>query len=573
MRKLKNLAKATIATLILTILLSACGGGSQPDPQQPPTERPNTASTDSPNVPTPEALPTKTVPLTNLGATPAATEQPPTRTRSTQTPLETTTPATTSQAPQPTDSPPPSQRPEDLIPQDPATNDTVLLQDIYDLMDLSQFALDPTKPIERFDYGSQRDGRLAHLSTFNVAETLDHPYIFLFPTLKYYLDREQWQLKPRSEIPYSPYMSHRHVHSNRNHRDTHIGLVEEFRDKNPLVYFIYHPWFDTIPYAPYASTFSTGHAEYGPFWFGNNSTRGVLSDAIAQAMTQATYPATQPLELIWHIGDTILKPSTRNDRWEWTNWKLDGYLRTAVSRFSGGQSDREWFHKPLLEHYTYIGPYLTETYQEPVIQWEFLHPELPILKITAENATVLPLTVGDIERPEPTEYSVSFVISLQNRWASLEDPNRMLARFPEQAGRLIRIPNRSDSSGVKHIDELITTPDLGRWNFTDYMQHQLIGPVIVQINKSEVLEPGIYEVTPKVTNWDAPGHIPSDEQLMQFNQYTDEWSFNNAYSSQYGYLLRQYNVDWPLPGHILTDPTTGPGSRLWSIHKMDQNDW
>ena len=194
MRKLKNLATATIATLILTLLLTACGGGSQPDPQVSTTNNPTTSttSTDSVPVPTPAPLPTKPAPLTNLGATPAATEQPaPTRGRPTPTSQEGATPAPTPQLPDPTADSPPAQRPEDLIPEDPATNDTVLLQDIYELMDLSQFALDPTEPIERFNYGGiGGNGEIANLSTFNVAQTLDHPYIFLFPKLKYYLERE-----------------------------------------------------------------------------------------------------------------------------------------------------------------------------------------------------------------------------------------------------------------------------------------------------------------------------------------------------------------------------------------------
>ena len=37
--------------------------------------------------------------------------------------------------------------PGDLIPEDPETNDEVLLQDIYALMDLDRFALDPGAPI------------------------------------------------------------------------------------------------------------------------------------------------------------------------------------------------------------------------------------------------------------------------------------------------------------------------------------------------------------------------------------------------------------------------------------------
>ena len=582
MRKLKNLAIATLMTLILTLLLAACGGSSQPDPQEPDVGNPTrTTTTESRSASTPENLPTKPVPLTNLGAATPTTLPDPTRARPTRAPEDTTTSETTTQPPKPTAGIPSTQRPEDLIPQDPATNDTILLQDIYELMDLDQFALDPTEPIETFEYGKVygnigTHGGIANLSTFNVAETLDHPYIYLFPKLKHYLEREGEQKRPRTDIPYSPYMDH--TYNSRNHLEDHSKLVKEFSDRNPLVYFIYHPWFETLLYSNRDHTFTLRRAKYGPFWFGNNSTRGVLSDAVAKAMTQAKYPATEPLELIWHRGDPIRNQPTPNDRWESTNWRLEDYLRTTVGRFNDARSDQKLFPKPFEAKGGGIGRYMAKTYLEPIIQWEFVHPELPILKITAQNATMLPLTVGDLEEPEPTEYSVSFVISLQNRWASLDDPNRRLARFPQKTSILIKNPFRGAND---YKDDLILTPDLGRWNFTDYMQHRIIGPVVVQINKSEVLEPGLYSVTPKVTSWDAPGHIPLDEQLMHFTPDTDgfnnpkpeQWSFHNPHESVGGYRLEKYHVDWPLAGHILTTPDRAPGSFLWSFQKMDQNDW
>ena len=226
-----------------------------------------------------------------------------------------------------------------------------------------------------------------------------------------------------------------------NHKQGHVKLTKEFTDKNPLVYFIYHPWFETLPYSPHSHVIPTGHAKFGPFWFGNNSTRGVLSEAVAKAMTQAKYPATKPLELIWQRGITPGEAWDPANDWEWTDWKLDGYLRTAVSRVQWRKErPRNFSQDHLPAKGKEVGKYLTNTYQEPIIQWEFLHPELPILRITAENSTVLPLTVGNLERPKPTEYSVSFVISLQNRWASLDDPNRMLARFDNQTANLIKTP-------------------------------------------------------------------------------------------------------------------------------------
>ena len=50
----------------------------------------------------------------------------------------------------------------------------------------------------------------------------------------------------------------------------------------------------------------------------------------------------------------------------------------------------------------------------------------------------------------------------------------------------------------------------GEWHYTDYMQHKIIGPVVIQIHKSPVLEPGIYSAVPSTNHWEAPGHIATD---------------------------------------------------------------
>ena len=584
MRKLKTLAISTLTTFLLTILLAACGGGAEPAPQEPITQQESQTDPTNQSVPATQndPLPTKPTPLTNLGAQPPTATPAPTRARPTRPPQDTDAPNTVTDPPEATAGPASTQRPEDLIPEDPATNDTVLLQDIYELIDMDQFALDPTQPIERFKRG--RIGgthEIANLSMFSLADTIDHPYLFMFPKLKHYIEREAVQRNPRSEVPYSPYM--KRDYSPDSHKDGHLKLVKGFNDNNPLVYFIYHPWYETIDFSigghsissesPHRRlTSNATYVKYGPYWFGNNSTKGVLSEAIAKAMTDAKHPATEPLELIWNTGNPRGEPVETDAHWAWTNWKLDDYLRTAVSRFNEAKSGKEWFPQPLTDKGRYIGRYLTETYHEPIIQWEFVHPELPILKITAENSTVLPLTVGGIERPKPTEYSVSFVISLQNRWASLDDPNRMLARFPKEIKGIVQSPFLPGHRDRDHITRERHDGNLDSWNFTDYMQHKIIGPVVIQIHESEVLQPGIYSATPKVTHWEAPGYIPLDEQIMEFYGDTRTPKPEN-YKYFTKYSPSRFNVDWPLPGHIVTDSWMAPGSELWSLQKMDQNDW
>ena len=33
------------------------------------------------------------------------------------------------------------------------------------------------------------------------------------------------------------------------------------------------------------------------------------------------------------------------------------------------------------------------------------------------------------------------------------------------------------------------------------------------------------------------------------------------------------NPVWPLPGHVLTTPGTGPGAERWEEFGLDQHDW
>ena len=146
-------------------------------------------------------------------------------------------------------------------------------------------------------------------------------------------------------------------------------------------------------------------------------------------------------------------------------------------------------------------------YASPRIRWEFLHDRLPIIKITAENSKILPLTIQGLKTPTPTEYSVSFVISFQNRWASLQDSNRWTKRFVNQGGLQM--------NSELQIPEGETTPSEEEWHLTDYMQHKIIGPVVVQIHKSDILKPGIYPVTPTTAHWEAPGHIATDKQMLR----------------------------------------------------------
>ena len=204
-----------------------------------------------------------------------------------------------------------------------------------------------------------------------------------------------------------------------------------------------------------------------------------------------------------------------------------------------------------------------EFHNIPQITWEFLDPKLPILRVTAHALQRLPLTdPASYEPPKPSEamnritrYSVSFVISLQNRWTSFDDPDRWIVRFGEDLELYIApahhvdrgqgkgpsyIPDywnprhprlRPGANDPGAIDEIQidqtahrlvspTRQDTGLtypnyWDDTDYMQHRIIGPVVLTVHQSPVLQLGTYSRIPRISRWEAPGHILTEEQVQK----------------------------------------------------------
>ena len=353
--------------------------------------------------------------------------------------------------------------PEDLIPEDPETNDEVLLQDIYALMDLDQFALNPNEAIPL----PNKQGARSHMgysigtgwyitrergkhppTLFDYEETRDHPYLHLFPGLKGYVEvfqkrEEEGRPLVKREFRYHPNRNSGTASFSGNSYDT----GEAFLPMDPITHFIYHPWFEPVEYehleegvTRYGATRSHGGnrldryqriEEDGkqkfvmmPHWFGDNSTRGVIADAVARALEQARRPGVEehpvPAIDILHSGrnrETVAYGENRD---------LAGYLRTPISIID--RDDRR--NLP------------SKAYMLPFVQWEFLHPRLPIIKVTSFVGTRLPLA-NPGEEQRTTGFAVSFVISFQNRWASFDDPNRWLTRFEHK----LDVRGRSDGKG------------------------------------------------------------------------------------------------------------------------------
>ena len=280
-----------------------------------------------------------------------------------------------------------------------------------------------------------------------------------------------------------------------------------------------------------------------------------------------------------------------------------------------------------------------ESHGNPKVEWEILHPQLPILKITAHASQALPLAPSepprtldripsneqeDYEsykkkqrrtlrgmteeekeasylerlnknnmsrwrdgRDAPTKYSVSFVMSVQHRWDSFQDPNRWIIRFRKSMGLhwppyfLYHEESRMSKALVKENPAQKDLPYPNYWHHTDFMQHRIIGPVVLTVHeyrKTSVLRPGTYSRVPRITHWEAPGHILTEEQLKKTTRKRivgSSYGIDNPeeLEVQLWPSLRTPNAGFPLPGHVMAGPEQGPGTEAWRKYGMEGYDW
>ena len=456
-----------------------------------------------------------------------------------------------------------------LVPEDPRTNDQVLLQDIYAQIDLEQFALDPDQPIswqERENSPGSPKSLMPHPMIHQ------HPYLHLFPDLEAKV-REQG----KGDVEYSP-------HNRYSHRFLDISGL-----RNGLTYFIYNPWFEPVfpeddrrrPDITDANHMSFPFSTYsrngtGPYWFGNNSVRGVLAETVAKLLEEAKLPSAEPAQALWFQKNTRRKTDLK--KVELQKLTMEEFISTTISYY---EKMRTW---------SCGGTYgecqiMREFHVTPQVEWEILHPQLPILRITAHADQTLPLAPtglkkipqGDRSRKTrewrqisdmSTQYSVSFVISLQNRWASFDDPNRWIIRFKDNLYR----------TKPWELDPDLPYPNY--WDDTGYMQHRIIGPVVLTVHEYEtedgaipVLSPGNYSRVPSTAHWEAPGHILTDEQKRIFDVEKAFRNESNQMALEVWPNLRTPNAGFPLPGHVLTGPKQGPGTEAWKKYGMEGYDW
>ena len=460
----------------------------------------------------------------------------------------------------------------ELVPEDPRTNDQVLLQDIYAQIDLEQFALDPDQPIPWQGSRSDADSPVSVMPHPMIHR---HPYLHLFPELEIRVSKQE-----KEDIWYTPY-------SRVYGRFGSYRFKDISGTRNGLTYFIYNPWFEPVfanhdrrttdvsVGVSFSSYYENNGA--GPYWFGNNSVRGVLAETVAELLEEAKLPSAEPAQALWFQKNPTGKIDIEAP--EMQKLTMEEFISTTISY----DDDEGGF-------YCDSGRYeeceiLRESHITPWVEWEILHPQLPILKITAHADQTLPLAPAGLEkiwqddrisikprysRNMSTRYSVSFVISLQNRWASFDDPNRWIIRFKDDLEVYRAQPWKLDPE----------LPYPNYWDDTDYMQHRIIGPVVLTVHEYRkkdwvipVLKPGNYSRVPSIAHWEAPGHILTDEQKRTFDVRKAFGRESNQMALEVWPNMSTPNAGFPLPGHVLTGPGQGPGTEAWKKYGMEGYDW
>ena len=484
---------------------------------------------------------------------------------------------------------PNSSQPAAKTPERPQFTDQVLLQDIYATMDLERFALNPEEPIpfpkyveirDTADYGEMYDLTVDDISGtyyryqsyFEYNQVKDHPYLHVFPGLKYSIQEMEQVAKenPRSKIlQIRPYINYEPYEI-----DPFNETARRFLRAYGVEQLIYNPWYEKITmeeinrdndrmrfnFVKLTSNIPPhGRVTVDPPSFGKGSTREVLAAAVGNMLQEAKLPEAEPYALT--IKTTNFGVS------ETVNADLSNYLRVAILASRLDYDDRG-----------------RSTYSAPRTQWEIIHPELPIIKVTTYLETYLPLVKPGLD-PESfssrgsnthvTVLAVSFVMTLQNRWSSFDDPNRWITRFQEDMQPMTPEETLKTAEGYRvyrsEVGETEYGPKQGSldpeehlrfpnyWHPSDYMQHSIIGPVVMTVYQSPVLEPGNYSQVPSVTSWEAPGPIIPTDQLLDKSD-----RFGPINSLQLQPLLTTPNPGYPLPGHILVYPhINAPGTQVW----------
>ena len=313
----------------------------------------------------------------------------------------------------------------------------------------------------------------------------------------------------------------------------------------------------------------------GPYWFGNNSVRGVLAETVAELLEEAKLPSTEPAQAPWFQKN----PTRRTDLEapEMQKLTMEEFISTTIS------SEDRWScssdHRSRCE-------IMQDSHITPWVEWEILHPQLPILKITAHADQTLPLAPAGLEKISQDDQNFASYLRHVN------EVQRILRDLAAEPLGILRRPEPLDNpvqgrpgnlrSQPWELDPELPYPNY--WDDTDYMQHRIIGPVVLTVHEYRtedgaipVLKPGNYSRVPSIAHWEAPGHILTDEQKRTFMRrgysYSDSFKNPDGLAFQVWPKLSTPNAGFPLPGHVLTGPKQGPGTKAWKKYGMEGYDW
>ena len=549
----------TIAAICILLTAAAC---SQDEPNSSSrdrdrdTERPTRAASTRVIDQAPPSQPTATLQRTNFQATP--TSPPPQvygdRNEPTRTPSPTTTPITSDWKNNDSTAQDPHAH---LIPGNPEFNDEVHLKEVYQHVDFAQFALDPNQGIDwiinhncqYIEYPSVYDnqGKLTLADTINgicEPETADiRHYPLYYRILPGYLHEKHQR----------PYAFH-HLVFNTSPIETIANHPYRFAFRNT------HLW------AKHTNDeqnirFAANHVGTKPITTKQDG-RTIVNHpgqqliAIEAWLNQAWYrPKSGPPIVLPRQSITGQLFHTVTGLLERADEAKDDGLVIAVPHYISHQRDRnEAIRKRQRHLHPHLKNYLASNgsnlQRKPVVQWEFVSPTLPIVRVTTyfeQNLPYLPpgedldfwkgtdYYDDEVTDQELTRYAVSFVVAFQQRWPQFNHPDRIESYKPTTwntlppCGTTANQPCSNQRPKTHQSDDTLTADIVNRWYATDMMQHSIIGPVVVEVYESPVLQEGIYYDTPKQTFWD--GVLPPLPDEYRFPGKPTQYSYRTTRNS------------------------------------------
>ena len=452
------------------------------------------------------------------------------------------------------------------------------LQEIYAGIDLSRYALNANEAVP----GSSRG-----LVDRPFEEYRDHPYLHLFPSVETHIEDIQERADETGNSHPKTFTHHLYNETGRIYSETEND-VRTMKNYG-IEQFLAHPWFDPMTGEDLAQReqrtmgvfeeYYRDVTDVTPPYFGRDSLREVLAETVGGLLDQAKLAETTPAELVWKSDRDIQGRRPIPLIGELTNPdSLESYIKRPFVNLT--RENR----LPLLTR---------GAYTLPIAQWDFVDPALPVVKVHVYVSDILPLETPSTRRREyseqmvladKTHYSVAFVVAFQNRWTSFDDPNRWAIRFRDDLQpfpdiKSIPEDNRDKWQELlpcnkgncfwekKHgaFDPKMEEHWPNYWHSSDYMQHSLIGPVVLTVLESPVLAAGTYSAVPIVNHWPAPGPILTKEQLTTPENPETTTIYDFVQMRPY---LESANPGFPLPGHVMANRETGPGTNIWEQYGL-----